>query len=57
MIKSKNIVFEERTKKFIEYCALMSVNNTVFADGLIDEKLRDRVAQKRKSEYKAYRSA
>ena len=57
MTKLKEITKDEFTKKFIEYNALLTINNTIFADGLIDERLCNRISEKLKKDYKAYRSA
>ena len=57
MTELKEITKDEFSKKFIEYNALITINNTIFADGLIDERLRDRISEKLKKDYKSYRSA
>ena len=57
MTKLKEITKDEFSKKFIEYNALITINNTIFADGLINERLRDRISEKLKKDYKSYRSA
>lgn len=57
MTELKEITKDEFSKKFIEYNALITINNTIFADGLINERLRDRISEKLKKDYKAYRSA
>ena len=57
MTELKEITKDEFSKKFIEYNALITINNTIFADGLIDERLHDRISEKLKKDYKSYRSA
>ena len=57
MFKLKEMSDDIKTKKFIEYNALIAVNNTLYSDGRIDESLKNAIAQKLKNDYRAYRGA